>query len=154
MRSDDQNDTPPKPVLPDFAAALAIGPEAAVEARWEGIVLVWEWRAQVYRHGPGSCCDGLVRLLRAAHAEPRLRRLLPWTSHYDLCLSLSTTFPWVPAGMPIAEPLHGGGYRVHRLYDSAVIGTPDTPEAAVALLVEHLPPDLGPVFNHPPAADD
>ncbi|MEU3567224.1 hypothetical protein AB0E96_02155 [Kitasatospora sp. NPDC036755] len=32
------------------------------------------------------------------------------------------------------------------------IGTADTPEEGVALLVEHLPPDLGPVLDHPPEA--
>ncbi|MFH8386149.1 DUF6193 family natural product biosynthesis protein [Kitasatospora sp. NPDC018058] len=121
-----------------------------MEARWKGIIPLWEWRRRAAGHGPGSCCDGLVRLLKASHSEPRLRRLLPWTSHYNLCFSLSTTFPWVPDGIPFTEPLYGGGCCVRHPYSLDVIGTPGTPEEAVALLVEHLPPDLGPVFNHPP----
>ncbi|MFF2546452.1 DUF6193 family natural product biosynthesis protein [Kitasatospora sp. NPDC058063] len=149
MRSDDQRGALPKPVLPDLAAARAIGPEAATEARWEGLVLSWEWLQHDIGHGPGSCNDGLVRLLKAARAEPRLRRLFPWTSHYNLHFSLSTSFPWAAAGVPFAVPQDGGGYQIHRPGGSEVLGTPATPAEAVALLVEHLPPDLGPVFNHP-----
>ncbi|MFE4356674.1 DUF6193 family natural product biosynthesis protein [Kitasatospora sp. NPDC056800] len=149
MRSEDQRGALPKPVLPDVAAARAIGPEAAVEARWEGIVLSWEWLQQDIGHGPGSCHDGLVRLLKAARAEPRLGRLFPWTSHHDLHFSLSTSSPWTAAGVPFAVPLDGGGYQVRGQGGAGVLGTPATPEEAVALLVDHLPPDLGPVFNHP-----
>ncbi|MFD4657487.1 DUF6193 family natural product biosynthesis protein [Kitasatospora sp. NPDC058444] len=149
MRSDDQRAPLPQPVLPDLAAARAIGPEAAVEARWEASVLNWEWRLRENRHGPGSENAGLVRLLKAARAEPRLGRLFPWTSHYDLHFSLSTSHPWVDESLPHARPQHGGRYLIGRWQEPEALDTAATPEEAVALLVAHLPPDLGPAFNHP-----
>ncbi len=142
-----------KPVLPDVAAR-AIGPEAAVEARWERLVLNWEGRARENKRGPGSYNDGLVRLLRAARAEPRLRRLFPFTSHYNLHFSLSTTQPWAEQGLPNAHPQEGGSYLVGRWHESGERVTAATPEEAVALLVERLPADLGPVFNRPDAAEE
>ncbi|MFI8455949.1 DUF6193 family natural product biosynthesis protein [Kitasatospora sp. NPDC085464] len=52
-------------------------------------------------------------------------------------------------GVPFTDPLGNGTYRVRRPYSLDVLGTPDGPEAAVALVVAHLPPDLGPVFDRP-----
>ncbi|MBD0674727.1 DUF6193 family natural product biosynthesis protein [Streptomyces sp. CBMA156] len=149
MRSDDQKDVLPEPGVPNIAEARAVGPEAAVEARWEILTLRWEQVRREVGHGPDSENAGLVRLLRAARAEPRLARFFPFTSHYNLWFSLATSPPYVVAGMPYAEPLYPGGYHVRRPGGGEVIGTPATAEEAVALLVEHLPPDLGPVFNHP-----
>ncbi|MFJ7911275.1 DUF6193 family natural product biosynthesis protein [Kitasatospora sp. NPDC096204] len=147
MRSDDQLDMPPTPVRPDIAAARAIGPEAAVEARWEKIVRNWERIERECDLGPGSYTDGLVRLLRAARSEPRLRRLFPWTSHHDLHFSRSTTQPWADWGLPNARPQEGGGHLVNRWDETGERVTASTPEEAVALLVERLPADLGPLFD-------
>ncbi|MEU8920608.1 DUF6193 family natural product biosynthesis protein [Kitasatospora sp. NPDC048545] len=149
MRSDGQNELPPKPAMPDIAAARAIGPDAAVEARWQTVIPRWESTARTHGRGPGSECVDLVRLLRAAYAEPRLRWLYPWTSHYTLRFSRSTTSPWADEGIPFVEPMGGGVYRVHHPSGHDPLGSPAGPEAAVALVVEHLPPDLGPVVNRP-----
>ncbi|MBD0671813.1 hypothetical protein BU198_14165 [Streptomyces sp. CBMA156] len=90
-----------------------------------------------------------MRLLRAAYAEPRLRRLYLWNSHHTLCFSRSTRWPWAHEGIPFTDPLGDGVYRVRRPYSLDVLGTPTSPEEAVALVVAHVPPDLGPVFNRP-----
>lgn len=124
-----------------------------MEARWEQLVLSWEWMTRAYDRGPDTCLGGLVRLLKAVRAEPRLSRLYPFTSHHHLHLSLSTSFPWARPGVPFVEPLDGGGYHLRRLGSGEVVGRADTPEGAVALLLADLPADLGPVFNHPPESD-
>ncbi|GAB7185793.1 hypothetical protein ATKI12_5624 [Kitasatospora sp. Ki12] len=149
MRSDDLKDLPPKPVMLDVAAARAIGPEAAAEANWQNKIRASEWRKLANGRGPGSAIDDQLRLLRAVYAEPRLRRLYLWTSHYTLCFSLSTHWPWTHEGIPFTDPMGNGIYRVRRPFSLDVLGSPTSPEEAVALVVEHLPPDLGPLFNRP-----
>ncbi|WP_369184619.1 DUF6193 family natural product biosynthesis protein [Streptomyces sp. Y1] len=139
---------PPAPERPDFRAALARGPEAAVEAAWQLKMLNWGERHRERGGDPASPLAGLLRLLRAAHAEPRLRRLMPGTSHFSLWFSLSTTYPSVAAGPTITEPLRGGGYLVRFRTDEDPVPAA-TAEEAVALIVASLPADLGEVFNHP-----
>ncbi|MFG2951950.1 DUF6193 family natural product biosynthesis protein [Streptomyces adustus] len=43
---------------------------------------------------PGCPYSGIVSLLKAAVAQPRLRRLYPFTSHFTLAFSSSTGYPW------------------------------------------------------------
>ncbi|MEU1283223.1 DUF6193 family natural product biosynthesis protein [Kitasatospora sp. NPDC005856] len=85
----------------------------------------------------------------AARAEPRLRRLFPRTSHYDPHFSLSASSPRVHEGLPHARTREDGRYLVGRWHEPGAPDTATTPEEAVALLVDRLPPDLGPLFNHP-----
>lgn len=61
------------------------------------------------------------QLLAAAHAEPRLRRLFPWTGMGEV--------HWVAGPLRIES-----------------VGPAATPEQAVAMVLDRLPPDCGPAF--------
>lgn len=98
--------------------------------------------------GSGPAFPGILPLLAAAGAEPRLRRLYPFTSHFTLVFSSCTRYPYLVEA-PAVEPLHDGRFRVHGAGGGgggggAVIGETDTAEEAVALVMAHLPDDLGP----------
>ncbi|MBM2614390.1 hypothetical protein JIG36_02310 [Actinoplanes sp. LDG1-06] len=91
--------------------------------------------------------DGRVRLdlLEAAHSEPRLRRLFPWTGMGELHFSRCTEWPW-GWDIPYIEPVKGGAYRVAGPSRSEIVGPAATAREAVAMVVERLPPGADAVF--------
>ncbi|MFB7245611.1 DUF6193 family natural product biosynthesis protein [Streptomyces populi] len=135
--------------MPDTAEARRHGLAALVEAQWLSIQLAWQWKRDVHEiRSPGRPCPGIVPLLKAAAAAPRLRRLYPFTSHFALLFSSLTGYPWtVQAGS--VEPLRNGSFRVRRRDPSAVIGEVETAEEAVDLVVGLLPADFEPVITVP-----
>nr|WSW70919.1 DUF6193 family natural product biosynthesis protein [Streptomyces sp. NBC_00995] len=139
---------PPRPHLPDLAAARRLGPAATVEARWQQLLLVWQWHHM--RHEilqPGTAYPGIVSLIETAGAEPRLRQLYPFTSHYSLNFSSFTSHPW-SIRVPSVEPLHDGRFRVGRPRSAEALAFAPTAVAAVALVVGRLPAGLGPAVAH------
>jgi hypothetical protein len=95
---------------------------------------------------PGRPYPGIVPLLETAAAQPRLRRLYPFTSHFALLFSSSTSYPWtVQAGS--IEPLHNGRFKIRRRSPFTVIGEVETAEEAVALVLELLPTGPEPVIT-------
>ncbi|MGW1996056.1 DUF6193 family natural product biosynthesis protein [Embleya sp. NPDC001921] len=123
-----------------MAAAHERGPAFAVEARWQRLFLALEW---MYARNGRTATRGTLGLVVAARAEPRLRRLYPFTSHATLCLSSCTRYPYTIAVPPV-EPLHDGRFRVRVPRSRDVIGVTDTAEEAIALVLDHLPADVGP----------
>jgi hypothetical protein len=79
-------------------------------------------------------------LIEAAYAEPALRRLYPFTSHWLLRFS-TTTHPVLTKGVPVS--LNPVPLEVR--LETEVLCTAATAEEAVALALPHLPADLGPV---------
>ncbi|MEV7243077.1 DUF6193 family natural product biosynthesis protein [Streptomyces sp. NPDC093248] len=146
---DQQLSLPARPVLPDKAAARSRGPADVVEAQWESLRLSWQWRHAMHRvRSPGRPYPGIVLLLEAAAAQPRLRRLYPFTSHFALLFSSSTGYPWtVQAGS--IEPLDNGRFKVRRRSPSALIGEVGTAEEAVALVLGLLPTGREPLITAP-----
>jgi hypothetical protein len=138
---------PPRPQLPDLAAARLLGPAETVETRWQQLLLVWRWHHE--RHEalhPGSAYPDIVALIEAAGAEPELRQLYPFTSHFGLLFSSCTSHPW-SVQAPSIEPLRDGRFCVRRPRSSGVIGFTHTASAAVALVVDTLPAGLGPAVD-------
>ncbi|AWK12871.1 hypothetical protein DDQ41_12190 [Streptomyces spongiicola] len=90
-----------------------------------------------------------MTLVRAAYAEPLLRQLYPWTSHWRLGFSRCTAFPFT-MDIPLVYGCSVGGYRVEQPksgpYDTEWIGDTSTAQEAVAMVVERLPPGCGPAF--------
>ncbi|MFD3756312.1 DUF6193 family natural product biosynthesis protein [Streptomyces sp. NPDC058622] len=145
--SDRQPLLPQRPVMPDMAAARARGPVDLVEARWQSLLLAWQWRQEAQKiRAPGRPFPPIVPLLEAAAAQPRIRRLYPFTSHFALGLSSSTGHPWTVWGGAI-EPLRNGRFTVRRREPSAVIGEVATAEEAVRLLTELLPTGCEPAIT-------
>ncbi|GAA2226625.1 DUF6193 family natural product biosynthesis protein [Streptomyces nogalater] len=91
--------------------------------------------------------DGRVRaeLLEVAYAEPRLRRLFPWTGMGELHFSRCTEWPWT-WDIPYIQPAADGGYRVSGPRRSEHVGPAATAREAIAMVVERLPPGCGPAF--------
>ncbi|MFE0629197.1 DUF6193 family natural product biosynthesis protein [Streptomyces sp. NPDC058864] len=130
-----------------MAAARSRGPADVVEARWQSLRLSRQWLHAVHQiRSPGRPYPGIVPLLEAAAAQPRLRRLYPFTSHFTLLFSSSTSHPWTVQGGSV-EPLHNGRFKVRRRGPSAVIGEFGTAEEAVALVLELLPTGVEPVIT-------
>ncbi|MFB7978498.1 DUF6193 family natural product biosynthesis protein [Streptomyces vinaceus] len=128
-------------------APLGTAEADAVEAQWQSLRLKWQWSHAAHQlRVPGRPYPGIVPLLEAAAAQPRLRRLHPFNSHFALRFSSSTSYPWtVQAGS--IEPLHNGRFKVSRRNPSAVIGEVDTAEEAVTLVLALLPTGSDPVIT-------
>ncbi|NRQ38518.1 hypothetical protein HII36_42845 [Nonomuraea sp. NN258] len=138
---------PPKPELPDLAAARRLGPAETVEARWQQQLLVWRWYHERFEAlHPGNDYPGIVALIEAAGAEPKLRQLYPFTSHFRLLFSSCTRYPW-SVQAPSIEPLPDGRFHVRRPRSFEDIGVTHTAGTAVALAVDNLPAGLGPAVD-------
>ncbi|MFD9354720.1 DUF6193 family natural product biosynthesis protein [Streptomyces sp. NPDC060031] len=83
-------------------------------------------------------------LIEAAHAEPALRALYPFTSHWALRFS-NTTRPGLTIVGPSLMAHSNGTYGVGTGFISTDLGECATAHEAVALAVRHLPSGLGPV---------
>ncbi|MFJ9011022.1 DUF6193 family natural product biosynthesis protein [Streptomyces canus] len=117
-----------------IAEAHERGPAAAVEAQWE---LLREKAAET----PGFPEFGL--LVEAAYAEPRLRRLFPFTSHWTVAFSSCTGRPYHDE--VAIRPVYGGGpYIVLRHPNTGAYGEVPTVAEAVAVALAHLPDSVGP----------
>ncbi|WP_030299104.1 DUF6193 family natural product biosynthesis protein [Streptomyces katrae] len=83
-----------------------------------------------------------VDVVRAAHAEPRLRQLFPWVGMWELHFSRCTEHPctW---DVPYIAPRQGGGFIVAGPSRVESVGEADTAEAAVEMVAGHLPPNCG-----------
>ncbi|MEV7726806.1 DUF6193 family natural product biosynthesis protein [Streptomyces sp. NPDC087917] len=118
----------------ELAEAHERGPADAVDVRWRRMLeeVATEWSYPGFRP-----------LLEAAHASPELRRLYPFASHWMLCFSACTGYPY--AVKAAVWPLKGGRYAVQRgMSQSSAVGEADTVAEAVALAVSQLPSGLGP----------
>ncbi|GHI01737.1 hypothetical protein AQI88_38535 [Streptomyces cellostaticus] len=82
-------------------------------------------------------------LIEAAHAQPTLRSLYPFTSHWALRFS-TTTRPRLTVVGPCLMANSDGTYGVGKGFISQDLGQFATAHEAVALAVRHLPSGLGP----------
>ncbi|MET9723751.1 DUF6193 family natural product biosynthesis protein [Streptomyces zaomyceticus] len=87
-----------------------------------------------------------AELVRVAHAEPLLRRLRPWTGmrelHFSRCTEMDYTWD-----VPYIGTLRDGRYYVEGPHRSSPrIAETDSAQAAVAMVVDRLPPGCGPAF--------
>ncbi|MET9608946.1 DUF6193 family natural product biosynthesis protein [Streptomyces sp. NPDC006512] len=143
----------PRPVLPDAAAARRRGPAEFVEVSWQRLLLSWRaMRDHQLERRPDRPYPPIVPLLEAAYAQPSLRVLHPFTSHHSLNLSSCTEFPYL-VQVPAVDPLPDGRFRVRLPRSAGVIALVDTAEEAVALVVEHMPPGLGPAVSRADVQD-
>lgn len=112
-------------------------PGRMVEAEWQFMrrqaeELEYDWQATYQA------------LIEAAYAEPALRALYPFTSHWALRFS-GTTRPGLKIVGPSLCANGDGTYGLGRGFMTMDVGTFSTPQEAVALAVRHLPAGLGPV---------
>jgi hypothetical protein len=124
--------------LPRLAEAAEQGPEHVVAEQWR------------YMHEEADEADWPEHraLISAAYAEPKLRQLYPYTSHWSLRFSTTTGHPSSP-DVVCLEATRASQYVVKTSWRGLVLGQTDTAEEAVALAVDHLHGDLGPAAAGP-----
>ncbi|MDX3238509.1 DUF6193 family natural product biosynthesis protein [Streptomyces sp. ME03-5709C] len=83
-------------------------------------------------------------LIEAAYAEPALRSLYPFTSHWALRFS-ATTRPRLTVVGPHLAVTRDGAYAVGTAMTNQDLGVFTAAKGAVASAVRHLPPGLAPV---------
>ncbi|MEU9401216.1 DUF6193 family natural product biosynthesis protein [Streptomyces sp. NPDC048242] len=111
-------------------------PARLTESEWQGMrreaaELEYAWR-EAYRN-----------LIEAAHAEPALRALYPFTSHWALRFS-TTTRPRLTVVGPCLSANSDGTYGVGHGFVSQDLGQFVTAREAVDVAVRRLPSGLGP----------
>ncbi|MFG3430940.1 DUF6193 family natural product biosynthesis protein [Streptomyces californicus] len=111
-------------------------PTRLTESEWQGkrqeaAELAYAWRETYHE------------LVEAAHAEPALRVLYPFTSHWALRFS-TTTRPILTVVGPCLSANSDGTYGVGRGFISQDLGRFATAQEAVAVAVRRLPSGLGP----------
>lgn len=117
-----------------IAEAHERGPAAAVAAQWDRL-------KEKAADTPGFPEFG--RVVELAYAEPRLRQLFPFTSHWTVAFSSCTGRPYHDE-VAIAPQPGGGPYLVLRHPNTGVLGEVSTAAEAVALALAHLPESVGP----------
>jgi hypothetical protein len=117
------------------AEAHERGPAAVVEL---------QWRAMREQAAEEPDFAGFGELVEAAHAEPRLRQLYVFSSHWTLGFSSCTGYPF-RVEVVIVPSHNGSPFRLKKYpLSDDVLGEAATAEEAVALAMCHLPADLGP----------
>lgn len=149
--------TPPDPadLYPDVASCAS--PTAALRAvhltgRFEepdpdpARLTESEWQALRQEAGELEYAwqETYQALIEAAYAEPALRALYPFTSHWALRFS-TTTRPRLTVVGPCLGANSDGTYGVGRGFITPDLGLFTTAHEAVALAVRQLPSGLGPV---------
>ncbi|MER6782370.1 MULTISPECIES: DUF6193 family natural product biosynthesis protein [unclassified Streptomyces] len=112
-----------------LASAHERGPEHAVAEKWSRYLT------------PGSHED--LEMLHAAHAEPRLRALFPFTSHGTLLFSRCTGFPF-SQDVSAIYPLGDRRYAVHHRGEPFSREPGYTAQEAAAVVVARMPETWGP----------
>ncbi|MFJ3831438.1 DUF6193 family natural product biosynthesis protein [Streptomyces sp. NPDC090046] len=125
-----------------------LDPVRLVESEWQGMLR--EARELEY-----SWQEHYLALVEAAYAEPALRALYPFTSHWALRFS-PTTRPSLTLGSPCLTTGDDGMYGVGTGFITPDLGEFTTAPEAAALAVRRLPAGFGPVtlglpLGQPPA---
>ncbi|WP_307127957.1 DUF6193 family natural product biosynthesis protein [Streptomyces sp. B1I3] len=112
-------------------------PVRLTESEWQGMLqeargLEYTWQEQYQA------------LIEAAYAEPALRALYPFTSHWALRFS-ATTRPNLTVAGPCLTSGSDATYGVGRGFSTPDFGLFATADEAVAAAVHRLPSGLGPV---------
>ncbi|MCZ4098007.1 DUF6193 family natural product biosynthesis protein [Streptomyces sp. H39-C1] len=127
-------------VVSELAEAHERGPAEAVAVQWR--LLLKDLRQEAYQL---ALARQTLALAEMASAEPKLRQLYPFTSHWSLRFTTCTGFPY-SWDVPFIDPLSDGRYRVCGPSRGTVVGEADTAEEAIFMVVEGLPANCGPAM--------
>jgi hypothetical protein len=114
--------------------------EAAEQGPAQVVAIQWQLLREAAEQAPWP---EQLALIDAAYAEPKLRQLYPYTSHWTLRFSTTTGYPFSPEAVCI-EATRNGQFEVKTSWNGAAFARTTTAEEAVALVVDHLPSDVGP----------
>ncbi|MFG2004839.1 DUF6193 family natural product biosynthesis protein [Spirillospora sp. NPDC048911] len=76
-------------------------------------------------------------LIEAAYAEPKLRRLYPFTSHWTLGFS-TTPYPFSPEFVGVSSPSGEGGYTIRDRANGIALTQVTTHTEAIAVAVDRI----------------
>ncbi|MFD5571144.1 DUF6193 family natural product biosynthesis protein [Streptomyces cadmiisoli] len=114
-----------------------------VDAAWRKVLTTY---GEASRPEESPLLEPFAKLVRAAHVEPLLRQLAPWTGMWELHFSRCTemAYTW---DIPYIGTLRDGRYYVEGPHRSSPrIGETGSARAAVAMVIDRLPPRCGPAF--------
>ncbi|MEV3986276.1 DUF6193 family natural product biosynthesis protein [Nonomuraea sp. NPDC049758] len=99
----------------------------------------WQWMLKDARDADWPEYQALIE---AAYAEPRLRRLYPYTSHWELGFSSTPDYPFSRPSVWIDAPRGAGGYTISEGRNDPDPMQIPTPAEAIAIAVDRIPADL------------
>ncbi|MFI5532938.1 DUF6193 family natural product biosynthesis protein [Kitasatospora sp. NPDC051853] len=112
-------------------------PEVVDGTAADVIAAEWAW---ILRQARDADWPEHLALVEAAHAEPRLRELYPFTSHWALSFAAGPDAPPdAPPFLSLQAPHGTPPYTVRESWNGPVLARVDGPAAAVAFAVARLP---------------
>jgi hypothetical protein len=99
----------------------------------------WQWMLKDARFADWPQYQALIN---AAYAQPRLRRLYPFTSHWSLSFSATPDYPFTPSFVSIDSPRGEGDYTIREWWNGPALTQVSTPAEAIVIAVGHIPADL------------
>ncbi|MGW3324258.1 DUF6193 family natural product biosynthesis protein [Streptomyces virginiae] len=81
-------------------------------------------------------------LIESAHAEPKLRRLYPYSSHWALGFAEKPDSPYTPSFVSIGSPHGAGHYTIREWCNGPVLHHVTTAAEAIAIAVDRIPAAL------------
>ncbi|MET9692960.1 DUF6193 family natural product biosynthesis protein [Streptomyces sp. NPDC006514] len=110
----------------------------------------WQW---LLKHADGADWPEYQALIEAAHAEPKLRRLCPYTGHWALGFSHTPDGPFSPSFVSIDSPLGTGDYTIREWWNGPALHQVATAAEAIAIAVDRIPADLLQTSSENPVQD-
>ncbi|MBB5868417.1 hypothetical protein F4553_001796 [Allocatelliglobosispora scoriae] len=123
--------------------AAELGPEYIVTGEWDRLL----------READEANWPEYRALIMAAYAEPRLRQLYPYTSHWMLRFSTTTGYPFSPDIVCLTAS-EDSTFTVRENWMGPTIGTAATAEEAVLIAADLPPPGLGAAIAGPYLYED
>ncbi|QYC41859.1 hypothetical protein Nocox_21265 [Nonomuraea coxensis DSM 45129] len=99
----------------------------------------WQWMLKDARDADWPEYQALID---AAYAEPTLRRLYPFTSHWALSFSSTPDYPFSPPFVWIESPRGAGGYIIREGRDDPAPVQVSTPAEAISIAADRIPAAL------------
>ncbi|MEU9315042.1 DUF6193 family natural product biosynthesis protein [Streptomyces sp. NPDC048295] len=99
----------------------------------------WQWLLKDADHADWPQYQVLIQ---SAHAEPKLRRLYPFTSHWALSFSNTPDYPFPPPFVSIDSPRGSGDYTIREWWNGPALHHVTTAAEAIAIAVGRIPGDL------------
>ncbi|MEV6163284.1 DUF6193 family natural product biosynthesis protein [Streptomyces sp. NPDC052052] len=110
----------------------------------------WQWLLKDADHTDWPQYQALIQ---SAHAEPKLRRLYPFTSHWALSFSNTPDYPFSPSFVSINSPVGTGDYTIRERWNRPALHHVTTAAEAIAIAVGRIPADLLQTSPENPAQD-
>ncbi|MFG2907739.1 DUF6193 family natural product biosynthesis protein [Kitasatospora sp. NPDC048286] len=111
----------------------------------------WQWLLKDADHADWPQYQALIE---SAYAEPKLRRLYPYTNHWALGFAEKPDTPYsTPSFVSIGSPQGAGDYAIREWWNGPVLHHVATAAEAITLAVDRIPADLLQTPSEYPAQD-